>query len=146
MKLQKCFTGVVMMTYLLDTHMALWLLNEDYRLSGKAKEIIVNPDNEFYFSVISMWEVAIKHMTKPDEMKQGGKEFLEYCLAAGFKKLPLDAKHVLGLEKLQCSDNAARHKDPFDRILLSQAKSEGMVLLTHDAKFNHWKEKFYEIV
>lgn len=71
------------MNILLDTHIALWLLADDSRLSDVARNLIQNPDNEIFYSVISMWEVSIKH-TAAKNIPISGKEFLLYCEAAGF--------------------------------------------------------------
>lgn len=133
------------MNILLDTHIALWLLADDSRLSDVARNLIQNPDNEIFYSVISMWEVSIKH-TAAKNMPISGKEFLLYCEAAGFRKLELDTNHVFNLETLTQKENAEEHKDPFDRMLLAQAKAEGMVLLTHDSKFSSWNENCFLVV
>lgn len=133
------------MNILLDTHIALWLLSDDARLSDTARNLIQNPDNEIFYSVISMWEVSIKHSAGKN-MPISGKEFLLYCEAAGFRKLELDSSHVFNLENLYPKENSEEHKDPFDRILLAQAKAEGMILLTHDRKFSTWAEKCYLVV
>lgn len=133
------------MNILLDTHIALWILSDDARLSDVARNLIQNPDNEVFYSVISMWEVSIKH-TVGKNMPLSGKEFLLFCEAAGFRKLELDTSHVFNLETLVQKENSEEHKDPFDKMLLAQAKAEGMVLLTHDAKFNTWQENCYLVV
>ncbi len=67
------------MNVLLDTHILLWALGEDSRLSEKAKGIILDPCNVLYYSVISVWEVAIKHALHPDNVKLSGQEMSEYC-------------------------------------------------------------------
>lgn len=134
------------MEFLLDTHIILWLMNNDFRLSSKVKEIILNPDNKFYYSVVSMWEIAIKHMAKPLAMPMGSSEFMQRCEYCGYKKLPLDDRHVCALETLEHKDGEVEHNDPFDRMLLAQAKGDGMTLLTHDSKFNSWNEPYYFIV
>lgn len=135
------------MDFLLDTHIALWLMNNDARLTENTKEIIKSRHNNIYYSVVSMWEVSIKKMAKPESLNISGVEFMHRCEQAGFKKLALDDRHVCALESLIGKDGAEEnHKDPFDRMLLSQAKADGMTLLTHDKKFNYWDEPYYFVV
>ncbi len=134
------------MDILLDTHIALWLLNDDSRLTKETVQLIMNPKNTVYYSVVSMWEIAIKHSLHPNEMNKGGLEFMLACELAGYKKLPLDDRHVCALETLEGNDGSENHKDPFDKILLSQAKADCMTLLTHDHKFKCWNEPYYLVV
>ena len=123
------------MNVLLDTHILLWALSEDKRLSDKAREIILEPGNAVYYSVVSVWEVAIKHALHPDNVKLTGKELSGYCQEAGFLPLDLRDKHVYSLEEIHRDEDAPKHNDPFDRILLSQAKTENMNFITHDTMF-----------
>ena len=123
------------MNFLMDTHILLWALGEDARLSEKARKIILNPDNVLYYSVVSIWEVAIKHDLYPNNVKLSGKEMSEYCQQAGFLPLDLRDKHIYALERLHRDEEAPRHNDPFDRMLLSQARTENMGFLTHDKMF-----------
>ena len=123
------------MNLLLDTHILLWALSEDERLSEKAKELILEQGNALYYSVVSVWEIAIKHALHPDNVKISGKEFSDYCQQAGFLSLVLRDKHVYSLETLHRDGDVPKHNDPFDRILLSQAKTANMSLLTHDTLF-----------
>ncbi len=139
------------MDFLLDTHIAVWYLQGDQRISLKVREIVANPRNRIYYSIISMWEVALKHTVNAENMSMSGTAFLHWCEQAGFEKLPLDDRHVCALETLQQhlgpdGKPVFDHKDPFDRILLAQAKGDGMTLLTHDIKFKFWDEPYYQIV
>ena len=128
------------MDILLDTHILLWLFNDDPRLSKKLRQIMSDPKLTFYYSIVSMWEVAIKHSKHPDKMNTSGTLFMHYCEQSGFKKLPLDERHVLSLETLELDKEVSDHSDPFDRILLSQAKADGMTFITHDNKFSAYHE------
>lgn len=133
------------MDFLLDTHLVLWILIDDERLSREARELLGNKNNTFYYSVISMWEVAIKSgMGKNVPVTEA--EFIHFCEQAGFKKLVFDDRHVLALNTLKQNPEYPVHRDPFDRILLSQAKADGMMLLTHDNKFKSFDEPYYRIV
>ena len=135
------------MDFLIDTHIALWLMNDDQRLTEKAKEIVTSKKNNIYYSVVSMWEVAIKKMAKPDSINVTGTEFMHICERSGFKKLELDDRHIVALETLNPKEGCEElHKDPFDKMLLSQAKADCMTLLTHDKKFENWNEPYYFVV
>lgn len=83
-----------------------------------------------------MWEVAIKHAIKSDRMPISGSEFLHFCEQAEYECLSIHERHLIALESLE-----PIHGDPFDRILVSQARSEGFLFLTHDktlASYGDW--------
>lgn len=134
------------MNLLLDTHILLWALNDDSKLSQKAKYLICDANNLIFYSTVSVWEVAIKHKIKPNLMVVSGTEFLHYCEQAGFKKLSLDDKHVIAYETLNKVENTPEHNDPFDKILLAQAKGDGMFFITHDKSFTYYNEPYLILV
>jgi PIN domain nuclease of toxin-antitoxin system len=134
------------MEFLLDTHIIMWTVFSPERISEKTKAILTNPENKFYYSVASMWEVAIKHRKHPKAIQHSGVEFMHYCEAMGFKKLPIDDRHVCALETLQEKEGFKGHDDPFDRLLLAQAKGDAMTLLTHDSKFSLYDEPYVYLV
>ena len=80
------------MNLLLDTHVLIWALTEDLRLSDMARQLILDPDNTIYYSAASIWEISIKHARHPDSVTFSGRELSDYCREAGF--LPLEM--VLG--------------------------------------------------
>jgi len=129
------------MNLLLDTHILIWALNDDPQLSEKAKEMILEPGNAVYYSVVSIWEISIKHSTHPEDLEFSGKELSEFCQDAGFLPLELRDKHVYALETINRPENAPRHNDPFDRMLVAQAKAENMSFLTHDSLIPYYEEK-----
>lgn len=128
------------METLFDTHLLLWALVEPEKLPKKVKEFLQNPKVKIYYSIVSMWEVAIKHAKHPKNIEISGTLFMHYCEQAGFKKLELDDRHVVALETLQRKEDAPAHNDPFDRMLLSQAKADGMTFITHDSQFDFYDE------
>lgn len=134
------------MNILLDTHVLLWTFNADVRLKEDAIKLISNPKNTIYYSVASVWEVSLKHQKNPAKLNISGTEFIHYCEQAGFKKIPMDDRHIVALEGLQLRKNEIEHNDPFDRILLAQAKAEGMLLLTHDSKFCLFDEPYFRLI
>ena len=129
------------MNLLLDTHIVIWALNEDPRLSQKARELILDPDNTIYYSSVSIWEISIKHAIHPEKVMFTGKELSQYCQGAGFLPVEMRDKHVYALETITRSDGAPAHHDPFDRMLIAQAKAENMSFLTHDSLIPFYNEK-----
>ena len=128
------------MKLLLDTHILIWALNDDPRLSKKARELLLKPENSIYYSVVSIWEVAIKHAIHPENVAFTGRELAQFCNDAGFLPLNMQEKHVFSLETIERENDAPPHNDPFDRILIAQAKTEKMRFLTHDALLPYYKE------
>ena len=128
------------MKLLLDTHIILWTLNDNLKLSQKAKEMILDARNEIFYSTASVWEVAIKHMAKPDKIKISGEELSNLCRKMGYHMLPIADNHVKELETLFSHDQHQKHNDPFDRIMIAQAKAEGLMFVTHDSKIPLYRE------
>ena len=128
------------MKLLLDTHLLIWVLTGDVRLPNEAYTMIFHPYNDNYFSVISVWEVAIKHIARPNNITFTGTKFAERCREAGFKPLAINDYYVAALETRHRPEDAPPHKDPFDRMLIAQAKSEGMFFLTHDRMLPYYQE------
>ncbi len=130
------------MKVLLDTHIIIWAALNDTRLSEKAKDIIVNPDNEIYYSTASVWEITIKHMARPGKMRYNGDYLAEECDKHGYCVLPIENKHVSALATLKRGEDAPAHNDPFDRIMLAQAKAEDMAFVTHDSLLTFYNEDY----
>ena len=114
------------MRVLLDTHIMIWMFQDDPRLSDRARELVLDRGNSLFCSAVSVWEVALKHRRRP-RGNIGADEFLSYCDEAGILQLPLKQEHLTGLASLP-----EVHADPFDQALLCQVSAEGMRLLTHD--------------
>ena len=123
------------MKYLLDTHIALWLLTDNEQLSHKARQIISSPGQRIYASVASLWEVAIKHKKYPDDMPLASGAMAELLRQSNVLLLPIKLEHIVATETLPDI-----HKDPFDRLLIAQAVSEPMRFLTHDEKLAPYSE------
>lgn len=123
---------------LLDTHIIIWAMLNDSRLNDKMLKVILNPENRIFYSIASMWEVQIKYALK--KMPISGIEFMHYCEQSGYHKLPIDDSHICELAGLVRDESAPPHNDPFDRIMLSQAKAEGFIFLTHDPFFRGYNE------
>lgn len=125
-----------------DTHIALWAIANSPRLPDAARKILLSYDNEIYYSAASVWELTIKHSLHPEHLPFSGREFSAFCRAAGYNPLPITDEHIYAVESLRYPEEAPRHKDPFDRLLISQAKAEGMLFLTHDSLISNYNEPF----
>lgn len=113
------------MNLLIDTHLLLWAAAEPARLPDAARQAILDPANALHFSVASLWEVAIKRaLDRPDFRVDPG-PLRAGLVAGGYLELPVEGRHVLALATLP-----RHHADPFARMLIAQAATEGMVLLT----------------
>jgi PIN domain nuclease of toxin-antitoxin system len=122
------------MKYLLDTHIFLWSLINDRRLKDSIKKILIDPENIIYVSVVSAWELGIKLKTNPGfKLKTTIKKAFTI---SGFEVLPISFEHVLQIQEL-----SLYHKDPFDRMLICQAKVENLTLITSDEKIPRYKIK-----
>lgn len=117
------------MNLLLDTHVLLWAAYDPARLSARASNLILDPANSIYFSVASIWEVAIKASLGRADFAVDPAELRVSLIANEYNEIQIEAAHVLRVATLP-----PLHADPFDRILLAQAMAEGFVLLTQDAK------------
>ena len=128
------------MKLLLDTHILLWALVDDPRLSAKARRLVEDRGNDIYYSIASPWEVQVKHDLHPDGLTVDARTLSEYCKKAGFLQLPVKLEHVCALSRLERRDGASRHKDPFGRIMVCQASVENMLLLTHDSRIGEYTD------
>jgi PIN domain nuclease of toxin-antitoxin system len=116
---------------LLDTHVALWSVTADDRLSNRAAELIADASNAIAVSIASLWEIAIKHAIVrrgAPAMPISARQAAAHFEAAGFRILDARATHIFAVEALP-----KVHADPFDRLIIAQARVEGMILLTSDA-------------
>ena len=119
------------MRLILDTHIALWAITDDLRLSEAARVLISTPENDLYVSAASVWEISIKHALggkRAGAMPISGGDAHTYFTRAGFLPLPIAAVHAATVDKLP-----PHHADPFDRIIIAQAITEPMQLMTNDA-------------
>lgn len=130
------------MKILIDTHIAIWAVLNDPKLPKQAKDIILDERNEIFYSTASIWEITIKHMLHPDKIRLNGKLLERGCESNGYIGLPVFNEHVFALETLKLSEGAPRHNDPFDRILVAQAKAENLMFLTHDSLIPYYDEPF----
>jgi PIN domain nuclease of toxin-antitoxin system len=115
------------MKYLLDTHTIIWLIDNSPKVSIEMKEIINQPQNKIFVSSVSLWEIAIKMNLGKLELDFLLDEFFTAVKTSDFDMLQIEDDYLLGLSKLPYL-----HKDPFDRLIISTALSEGLTIITID--------------
>ena len=117
------------MKLLLDTQVLLWAAGQPERLSARARRLLQNPNNDLLFSAASFWEIAIKNTLGRDDFRVEPRVLRRGLLDNGYAELPVTSQHAVNIDTLP-----PLHKDPFDRLLLAQALSEGIILVTSDAQ------------
>lgn len=130
------------MRLLLDTHVAIWALAAPERLSAQASGLIGDRANEIFVSAVSVWEIAIKHAQGRGAGAPpfSGREAIGHFTNAGYRMLNMTAQHAAGVETLP-----PYHADPFDRLIVAQALSEPMRLLTHDAHMARYSDTIMRV-
>lgn len=130
------------MTILLDTHVIIWALTNDRQLSSQARDMIADPDNMVFVSTASLWEIAVKNRKAPHLCPYHEAEIFTFCIKAGYLVMDIKPAHILAIRTLQArADRTITNQDPFDRLLIAQAKSEGCTLLSHDRNFENYDEE-----
>ncbi|WP_028298938.1 type II toxin-antitoxin system VapC family toxin [Olivibacter sitiensis] len=124
------------MSYLLDTHAFLWFINGDKQLSGKARALIENPIHDRYISTATFWEMAIKLNLGKLQLDISFRELYLEIEKNGFNLLPITIAHTESLISLELY-----HRDPFDRMLISQAMVDKLTIITADSNFEKYKVK-----
>jgi len=113
---------------LLDTHLLLWAAGQPRRLSPEARALLNDPENRLLFSAASLWEIAIKSGLRRADFRVDARLVRRGLLDNGWEELPVTSAHAVAVAQLP-----PLHRDPFDRMLLAQAETEGVMLLTADA-------------
>lgn len=116
------------MKLLLDTQVLLWAASNSRRLSAAARKLLNDPDNELCFSAASLWEITIKNSLGREDFRVEPRVLRRGLLDNGYTELPVTSQHAVSVDGLPDI-----HRDPFDRLLLAQALSEGITLVTGDA-------------
>ena len=118
------------MNLLLDTHALLWWLGDAPTLEGKARDAIADGRNVVFVSAASIWEIRIKQAIGKLKLPRSFREVLE---AQAFMSLPVTAEHAHGVLALP-----PHHRDPFDRMLVAQAKAERLTVVTRDERIKRY--------
>ncbi|MGD9508194.1 MAG: type II toxin-antitoxin system VapC family toxin [Geminicoccaceae bacterium] len=120
------------MRLLLDSNALFWYVIEPEALSAQAFATIDDPDSEVYFSAVNLWELAIKRAKGKLEFDDS--QMLEAIEEQSFLELPVTSRHGLEAAALP-----PYHADPFDRMLIAQARLEGLTLVTSDRQFSRYR-------
>jgi PIN domain nuclease of toxin-antitoxin system len=112
---------------LLDTHVLVWLISDSRRLSAAARNLLADPDNELLYSVVNLWELAIKYGLRRTSILLDPRLLRRELLKNGFVELAITGEHAVAIDQLP-----PLHKDPFDRLLIAQSIVEGITLITAD--------------
>lgn len=126
-----------MKKYLLDTHYIIWLLLDVSKINKALLNTIQNTENRIYYSDISLWEIAIKTKTGKLKIDRNLKTLPEAMKIQNIDILPLKQSHIFETLEIPLFEN---HRDPFDRLLIAQAKIENLTLISDDAKFDLYPE------
>ena len=112
---------------MLDTHLLLWAASEPQRLSAKARALLLDPSNQLVFSSASLWEITSKNGLERSDFNVDPRRLWRMLLVNGYREISVTSEHTVAV-----NDLPPLHRDPFDRILVAQARVEGLTLLTAD--------------
>ncbi len=121
------------MKLLLDTHTFIWWDSDPSKLSKRALELLLNPENTRLVSVVSLWEIQIKTQLGKLTVNQPLANIINDQQKNGIEFIGVQVSHILVLQELPLY-----HKDPFDRLLIAQAKSENAILVSCDPVFSNY--------
>ena len=118
------------MDILLDTHALIWFIEGNNKLSSVAKQAIENHKNNYFFSIASIWEISIKESLGKISLNASLEKIIDIIHQNNIEILPITTSHLITLNKLEF-----HHKDPFDRLIISQAMVNGCSIVTKDQFF-----------
>ena len=124
------------MQFLLDTHTFIWFINGDHLLPEKVINDIKNVNNKCFISVASIWEIAIKYKLNKLELQSGFDRILDFLTNNQIEMLPITFEHIQTLNTLDF-----HHRDPFDRLIISQGVYEKLTIITKDKNFKKYTVK-----
>lgn len=119
------------MNLLVDTHAVIWFITENEKLPAKTRNIIESAENTCFISIALYWELAIKNSLGRLDLGRPLSDIFAIIDETGFELLPIDLNHILANAQL-----AFHHYDPFDRIIIAQAITENLQIITKDDKID----------
>lgn len=127
------------MRVLLDTHYLIWSLYDSSRLPAELISLLEDENVWIEYSIVSLWETEIKHLKHPDLLGFTASDVLYDAQNAGYHMVNIEPVHIFALGSLK-DHSDSDHKDPFDRMLIAQAKSDNMLFATHDKRLIAYNE------
>jgi len=122
------------MNLLLDTHIVVWMLLEPRRLPASIMPVLADPTNVRFLSIVSMWELQLKVNIGKLSLSMSVEQFVTtHCVLNNIQSLPILEEHIWTLAHLPL-----HHRDPFDRLLITQAVHENLTLVTVDPLFTQY--------
>lgn len=121
------------MQLLLDTHPFIWFINGDNQLPEKVKNLIADSKNECFLSIASIWEIAIKTSLGKLELQSDFDKITDFLFETNIEILPVRFEHFQTLLKLEY-----HHRDPFDRVIISQGITENLMVMSKDEIFDKY--------
>jgi PIN domain nuclease of toxin-antitoxin system len=125
------------MRYLLDTHVLLWWVDDDPKLRPEIRTTVADPDHDIVVSAASIWEAAIKRAV--GKLRFETPVLMDTLRYGGLRVLPITAEHAL-----TAGDLPRHHDDPFDRMLVAQAMTERLTLVTSDGRLRDYQVAIIE--
>lgn len=124
------------MQLLIDTHILLWFLEGNKLLLKSRRQIIVNPNNDIFVSIASLWEIAIKISVGKLTLAKPLADIIKQIAIEDFEILPILPEHTVQISALPF-----HHRDPFDRMIIAQSKVENLKIMTDDGEFGSYGVK-----
>jgi PIN domain nuclease of toxin-antitoxin system len=126
------------MKYLIDSHVAIWMLTKPEIINDQVKKNLINSDSQIYLSVVSLWEISLKFGLGKLTLKSANPEKLksELELVCQIKVLDIDCNDAISFYQLQ----SFHHRDPFDRMLIWQAIRNNMIFITDDLQIQKYTD------
>lgn len=124
------------MDLLIDTHAIIWFITDNNKLPVNTKKLIENNDNNCYVSLATYWEVGIKYSLGRLDLNTDLESIFKIIEDTGFEILPITTNHILKNANLEF-----HHQDPFDRIIIAQAITENLVVISKDSQFDKYEIK-----
>ncbi|WP_210246646.1 type II toxin-antitoxin system VapC family toxin [Rhizobium sp. RU20A] len=123
---------------MLDTHVAIWTISDRTQIPRRILDLIADPDHDVFVSAASIWEIAIKHgLKRANAPPLNSEDSIKAFLYADFTLLDITTKHAAAVESI-----STPHADPFDRLLIAQAITEPLALITRDSKIATYSPTF----
>ena len=121
------------MNLLLDTHAVIWFITQDGQLPDSLKQAITDPGTNWFVSIASHWEMGIKHSLGKLDLETSLGKIFQLIDQSGLTLLPVTPTHILASSTLPFF-----HRDPFDRLIIAQAMSEGFTIVSRDQAFKEY--------